>query len=340
VTVLKQAIKDICFTALVRTGAIASRRPAGDGGRLVILMYHKVNPKSDLLGLSISPSFFDYQLAFLKSRYRVISLADALTMISDGIPMGDHAVITFDDGYRDNYDHAFPLLRKHGLPATVFVTVDALETGIFGWNTFDKAIQDGRLDRIDLTQFDLGVIRIATAGEKKRAIVHLHRELKQCDHGTRKAVVTYVVNMLAHGSSPERVMLSWDEAREMQKSGLVVIGSHTVTHPILTRVDRGTARDEIIRSKAVIEERLGTVVDLFAYPNGRTVDFDDDIISMLAQAGYRAACTTVHGSVGAGDDLFRLLRVDVTYGMCRGIGGRFSPGMFEAAMSSGFRKRQ
>lgn len=333
--IIKQAIKDICFTVLVRAGIIA-RQGNSDDGRIVILMYHRINHGSDTdtLGLSISPLFFDRQLEFLKSHYKVISLADAVTMVSNGIPEGCQVVITFDDGYRDNYDYAFPLLKKHQIPATIFVSVDAVETGNFGWYAFDKAIMDTRITSIDLTQFNLGVIPLATRGDKERAIVSLHQELKRRDNRICESVIETVVDTLAQKSNPERIIMSWDEAREMLESGLVTIGSHTITHPILTRVERNIARDEIIRSKAMLEERLGTVVDLFAYPNGRAEDFDDEIIGMIMDAGYRAACTTIHGSTVKGENLFRLLRVGVTDGMCRGIGGRFSPEMFEATLTS------
>jgi len=123
----------------------------------------------------------------------------------------------------------------------------------------------------------------------------------------------------------------------MQASGLVTIGSHTMTHPILTRVDHATACNEIVRSKAIIEEKLGSPVELFAYPNGRKEDFDNDIVMMLKKTGFSAACTTIHGSIIGGENLFRLPRIAVNYDMCEGSGGRFSSEMFEVALTAPFR---
>lgn len=335
-TLLKQSV---AFLA-VKSGFV-SLKGSGSGGRLTILMYHRVNPERDVLGLSVSPGFFDRQLAFLASRFRVISLAESVAMLSNGIPAGNYVVITFDDGYRDNYDFAFPLLRKYGLPATIFVTVNALETGDFGWYSFDRAILESRRESIDLTSFKLGMFDLRTRAKKEQAIFHLHQELKLCSHDIRIAVCDHVVRELSENADAgrERIMLSWDEARQMQASGLVTIDSHTLTHPILTRVNRDTARDEIVRSKAIIEEKLGTVVDLFAYPNGTRADYDDDIVEILKAGGYAAACTTAPGSVPDGADPYRLPRVDVTFGMCEGVGGKFSAAMFEWALCVPYKRR-
>lgn len=330
--VFKVFIKQVIMTLAIRCRFYSMRR-SGKVGRIVILMYHKVNPERDVLGLSVSPLFFDQQLEFLASRYKVISLTEAVMMLSAGTISGDFAVITFDDGYRDNYDHAYPILKKHNVPATIFVTVEALETGNFGWNAFDQAILGSERKTIDLTEFALGIVDIGTRAKKINEISRLHHELKLCAHQKRDAVVRKVSSELASSTHGDRIMLSWQEAKEMQASGLVTIGSHTMTHPILTRVDHDSARSEIARSKSMIEERLGAPVELFAYPNGKEDNFDEDIIEMLKDAGYSSACTTIPGSIVGGENFFRLPRVDVTFGMCEGIGGRFSPAMFEVALA-------
>lgn len=327
---IKTFVKQFVAFCAVSSGVVAINRRKGAKGRLTILMYHRVTPERDVMGLSVSPEFFDRQLKFIASRFNVISLEEAVQMLPDGLPPGEHAVITFDDGYRDNYDFAYPLLRKHQLSATIFVTVDALETGNFGWHSFDQAILHSSQPFLDLTEYNLGRIGIEDTEQREHAIKYLHGELKRCSHDKRLKVVEHVVSKLSKAPDhPERVMLNWEDAREMQQSGLVTIASHTLTHPILTRIDREKARDEIARSKSIIEQRLGAPVILFAYPNGTVVDYDDEIIGMLKAAGYSAACTTTAGSAFEAADLYRLPRVDVTFGMCEGIGGAFSSAMFE-----------
>lgn len=329
---IKKIVKQYASILAVRSGLISLRR-AGNGRRIVLFMYHRVTPERDVLGLSVSPLFFDQQLEFLKSRYKLIGLAEAVSMLmGTGTIDSDYAVLTFDDGYRDNYDHAFQLLKKHNVPATIFVTVEGLETGYFGWHTFDQAILRSEREVLDLSEFDLGSVSIRTRANKKQAIYRLHHELKQCSNEKREAVVRKVIEDLAVNCMNNRVMLTWHEAREMQSSGLVTFGSHTMSHPILTRVDHARALNEIAMSKAIIEEKLESPVELFAYPNGSKGSYDDYIVGMLKNAGFSAACTTIPGSVVGGRDLFQLPRIDVTFSLCEGIGGRFSPEMFEVAL--------
>ena len=330
----KTVAKECASLLAVRSGLTSARRA---GNRITLLMYHKVNPERDVLGLSISPEFFEQQLQYLKSRFQVITLKEAASLLAAGELSGEYAVLTFDDGYRDNYDHAFPLLQKYQLPATIFVTVSAVETGHFGWHSFDQAILNSREETLDLTGFDLGAFDIRTRSAREETIRQLHRALKQCDHEKREAVTGKVIAAYSAHAGCERIMLDWNETRTMHDSGLVAIGSHTMTHPILTRVAGDRARWEIAHSKTAIEERLGSQVDLFAYPNGTPQDFDDGIVDILKGAGYSVACTTTPGSAVGGADPFRLPRVDVTHGMCEGRGGRFSKAMFEAALTIKFR---
>jgi peptidoglycan/xylan/chitin deacetylase (PgdA/CDA1 family) len=92
---------------------------------------------------------------------------------------------------------------------------------------------------------------------------------------------------------------------------------------------RDKACEEIVGSKRLVEEKLNRSIDLFAYPNGSELDFNEEIISMIAEAGYSAACTTIPGTAGEKVNPYRLPRLDITYNMCEGFGGRFSVNMFE-----------
>jgi peptidoglycan/xylan/chitin deacetylase (PgdA/CDA1 family) len=297
-------------------------------------MYHRVNLQQDVFGLSITPSFFDQQLKFLTSRFKLIKLEEAVSLISMKDFTGNYVVLTFDDGYYDNYVYAFPILKKYNSPATIFVTVNGLETGNFDWYTFDKAILGTDKVLLDLTEFGFGLLDLKTRGKKIRAVQRLHHELKKCADDKRNAVTNKVIEEFLPGNKSERIMLTWEEAKEMQSSGLVTIGSHTLSHPILTRLTNNEAREEIVKSKIIVEEKLDCAVDLFAYPNGEVNDFDGDIVEMLVNAGYYAACTTVPGAAGSGVDLYRLPRINVTSGMCQGIFGKFSTEMFEDKLIS------
>ena len=217
-----------------------------------ILVYHSIS-EDPLNPFSVSPEDFEEQVRFVSQEYNVISLKELIACIRDEsreIPP-DSVVITSDDGFRDNYTYAYPILKKYGVPATIFVITERLES--------DGASQPAAKD---------------------------------------------------HESS---LYLSWDQIIEMSRNG-VSIGSHTCTHPWLTDVTLEEARREIVESKARLEQQLDKPVCLFAYPGGRIRDFDQDIISSVANSGYSGACTGLNGTNKDGISPYLLRRTKIEVG--------------------------
>lgn len=204
---------------------------------LPIVTYHSVKPKvPEGNGLTVSVRTFDRQMAFLKRHhYNVVPLeaVPAYIVGAQKVPARTLS-ITFDDGYEDNYTYAFPILKKYGIPATVFVIVE--DIGKPGW-------------------------------------------------------------------------LSWDEILEMQRSGLVSFGSHTLTHPFLAASSPEVQRKEIYDSKKLLEERLGVAVNSFAYPMG---NFDARVRQTVHDAGYRVAVGTHPGRKYSNRDVLLLKRLRIS----------------------------
>jgi peptidoglycan/xylan/chitin deacetylase (PgdA/CDA1 family) len=298
-----------------------------------ILMLHQVNHSNNVMGLSIPPELFEELVTLLKSRYELINLGEAVNRLTAHKPSG--CVLTFDDGYRDNYDFVFPILRKHNVPATIFVTLEALDSGFFGWDLFDQAVIKTNAVAINLEQFGLESYRLV-GYDRASLIVDLHRKLKTIPHSKKSQIIEHVIAEYGDTENKSRTMLTWNEAREMADSGLITIGAHTITHPILSRVDSIKAQSEIIAGKFLIEERLGLPVHYFAYPNGGKSDFNDEHVAMVKEAGYRAACATISGSNDINSDLFTLKRIDVTTRMCTDGAGHFLPSLFLAKTSGVF----
>ncbi len=329
-------LKACVCTAIVRSGGLALFRRLSPRRPTVLLMYHHINDAADPLGLSISPSFFVEQIRYLLENHRIISLGQAVSEIERGGNNRGGVVLTFDDGYRDNYDAAFPILRQYQCPATIFVTCDAVASGTFHWTQFDSAVLSGSRPSLDLTEFGLGRFDLEGRKRRERVLVELHRRLKSLPDADRQEIVAAIVRSLGDGGSPCRAMLSWEEVREMQQSGLITIGSHTLSHRILTRVSSAAARAEIQDSKRVLEENTGHPVEFFAYPNGGPSDFSPEIAEMVKASGYRAACSTIPGAPTGPRDLFSLPRIDVTYGICRGPAGRFHEPLFATRLAGVF----
>lgn len=223
------------------------------GKRVVVLCYHSIHPSKPFA--SATPERFAEHLEWLKAHCHLIPLAEALSVARSGDGNRPSVAITFDDGYSDNYQYAFPLLQEHGVPATFFATVGLVER--------DPAV----LERFQTL---------------------------------RKAPLEDV--------QP----LTWEQIREMRRAGMA-IGSHTWSHPNLARLRPSEARQELLRAKEVLEERLGEAVPLLAYPFGKPRrHFTPGTMELAAEIGYEMAAAVLFRGIKPGDSPLALPRFFVT----------------------------
>lgn len=291
------------------TGSRLRRRKAPP---FLILIYHRVHPEPTPFMIdAIPPERFDRQMRHLAEAYHPLALDELIERSRTGtVPKGAVAV-TFDDGYADNESHALPILRKHGVPATVFLVTGCIETGRVPWH--DEvllAFAGARGGSIAAVGGPEGTtLPLHTEAERHRAAFATLAALKPLPEMDRLAAVAKVRAALGaeSGHADGALMLDWEGVRRMRSQG-IQFGAHTVTHPILSRVTPDRAREEIAESKRAIEEKLGEAVTLFAYPNGRPEDFTDTNVSQVQTAGFRAALTTSFGANETGDDPFRWRR--------------------------------
>ncbi len=224
--------------------------PEGRKARLPILMYHSISDEAER---SVSPYFrtcthpevFAAQMALLRSAgYEAVGLKTGLERFHSPGKEGERlVVITFDDGFRDFYSAAHPILRQHGFHATMFLPTDYI-------------------------------------GNESRRF-----QGREC--------------------------MTWNETRELRKAG-VEFGSHTATHPALYQLDFGQIREELEKSKAVIEGELGEAIGSFAYPYAfpsADPSFVNRFVEALKRAGYEGCVTTRIGCARRGDDPYRLRRL-------------------------------
>jgi len=327
---MNKKIKVFGARVLNRLGLIARWTPRRS---VVILMYHRVDRNPDCLGLTVPPELFSLQLRYLKERFHLVSLKDAVRMLGEGSVDTRCCVITFDDGYRDNFETAVPLLTEHGVPATIFVTYEAIESGRFGWTAFDRTILNFPEAKLDLNDWGLGEYPLESQSLREQAVSALHRQLKRQADSLKREVVGHVVSKYGDESSAERTMMNWDEVRQLAEDDLFTIGAHTITHPILSRVSHDQAVHEIMDCKRLLEAKIGQSVDFFAYPNGGKEDINDDIKSIVKKSKYAAACTTISGLNIQYCDKLALKRIDVTTNMSTDCYNKFSPDMFEFYIS-------
>ena len=276
-----------------------------------ILAYHRVNDDQDMFFPGIPIKCFEQQMSFLADHFTVCSLKELVQRIRDDDLPENAIAVTFDDGYRDNYLNAFPILQRFSIPATIFLATGAIGSGPVLWHDrVFAAFRKTDASFLDGFSSHIGKISLGSQPDRTKAQRRVLEFLWSKDDQERELAIDRLTDCL--DVTPAReidgLMMSWEEVSEMHRQGIEV-GAHTVTHPILSRLPQEKVAREIIDSMRTIEERLRTQVTSFAYPVGRSMDFNPTTKALLKQAGYRCALTMIFGSNGVGVDPYELRRV-------------------------------
>lgn len=298
-------------TARILCGGFELFFPATRLDRLSILIFHRIVSSTDPLRPTVPTTReLDRLLGEVRGAFNVIPLSDAVDRLKRGALPPRALSITFDDGYGDNARLAAPILKAHGVPATIFVATGFIDNARMMWNdVIVETVRTLRGDELDLEPLGLGRHRIATHEEKRVAIAAILRQLKHLPSPERSEAVARFERLIPpHDALPNDLMMTADEIRGLDRSGIEV-GAHTVSHPILAVQDEGDAYNEIRDSKLALEELLSGTVELFAYPNGQpTQDYNRAIRDMLPEIGFTGAVNTAWGVASSASDPFQLPR--------------------------------
>ena len=278
----------------------------GPRGKLVVLGYHRVvgdvggHGDGVLPGMTISQHMLAQQLDWVGRHFRFVSLDELGQRLVCGEDWSEPlAAVTFDDGYQDVYEYAFPLLREKGIPAAVFVVTDVIETSAVPlhdalYTLLAQVAYGGCCATKDLGRFLRGLSpelpKIDAPNDGVRnpfaATQFLLRALPQ-DQLLRVfnelAARVEINEMAVHALRP----LTWEMVATMSRAG-ITIGSHTRTHPVLTNEAPETVLEEVAGSRWVLEQKLGIPVRHLAYPGGH---FNRAVVREVADAGYRFGYT-------------------------------------------------
>ena len=291
---------------------------------LPILAYHRVYDITDEALFPFDPELvsasvagFRWQMEYIRQRYEPITFQTLLDVLDGSAVLPERPVIvTFDDGYDDNYYNAFPVLRSFGIPATVFVSTGYIGQGKpFWFDLVAHILFRIPVGAVSLKGFDMD-LRVDDDVESRRtATAKLIGALKRVSNQCRLEFLngfereySYVVD----GDGFERSRpLDWSHVREMSAAG-IEFGSHTVTHPILSKLDDDTLERELVLSKETLERELGKPMSILAYPVGGPEEFNEKVVEVAQAVGYRAGVSYVPG-VNKMDhlDRFRLRRQHV-----------------------------
>ena len=285
--------------------------PAGPQARLSVLIFHRVLPQPDpLFPGEIDAPAFDAICGWLARWFQVLPLDDAARRLQQGRLPARALAISFDDGYADNHDVALPILQRHGLTATFFVATGFLDGGRMWNDTVIEAVRrcpQAQLDLQGTPAAALGVLPLGAAAQRRQAIDRLIGAAKYLPPGARSEWVAAVAER-SGAPLPGDLMMTSAQVRALRHAGMG-IGGHTVSHPILARLDAGEMRREIADGRATLERITGQRVGLFAYPNGKPgTDYMPAAVDLVRELGFDAAVSTAWGAARSGSDAFQLPR--------------------------------
>lgn len=262
-----------------------------------VLMYHRF--AHDGLNMGIAKEAFEWQLNEIKKNFHAMSLSEYIEKKDNGCNSKPVVIITVDDAYYDFYTAAYPLLLKYNIPATLFISTDFVGKKWFWWDKIKYIII--KTNKADITcSYNSKKFAINTTSiDNKIAGWHLLSDY--CMNLSEDEKVEFISTIAASMNVDVPVLpveeykqMTWDEIIEVSKNR-IEIGAHTVSHPILTHMDREQLKKEVEISKSVIEKKTGLAVKTFCYPNGRPSDYNQNVVNAVKEAGYLAAVVANDG---------------------------------------------
>lgn len=339
---------------LVKTGAASALHWSGvtrwfGKNAPLVLSYHRVvedfelRARDSIPAMLVSTSMLERQLDWIGRRYRFVSLDELASSIQAKKSLSKPlAAVTFDDGYHDVYEHAWPLLKRKGIPAAVFLVTDLIGSTRLQYHdklylllvdAFASTLRAPQQLMELLRDFDFIPPKAQDLGngvmDYSKTVNSLLAAFPQTEINRLMEVLEQKTKAVPVSPKTHRA-LTWDTVREMHREG-VIIGSHTRTHAVLPNESAEKILDEIEGSRMELEKALGAPVHHFAYPDGR---FNTSTVNVLAGSGYRFAYTT-----GCGDPihpLFTIPRRVLWERSCTDPLGRFSPALLDCLINGIF----
>lgn len=291
-------IRNLVINTLGFAGIPAMLHKALKRKGITILAYHGVLDKALPFDdwCFISQKAFEEQIRYLSENFNIVHLSEAVAMLDRGDVDQPTAVITFDDGYQNNYDFAFPILKKYNAPATIYLVSDQMDGDDTIWFCrLNQALVNTANSSLSWNGMHL---HLSTPSGKSAASARIQSSLKGMENSRLLEEVATLIERLGgnpnqpiENHSPYR-LLSQTEIDEMRDSGLVEFGAHTCSHAILSRLSAEEQAREINGCKTAIENMVGRSCDHFAYPNGSTQDHDPVTAQLISDAGF-ASCVNM-----------------------------------------------
>ena len=310
---MKQYIKQ-SLLYLLRSLGVFERIRIQNRSRLIVLCYHSIvsddSPVNSRTNIAVSAGMFEKQLQLIQSRWNPVSLKEIEAACLEKKPLPDYSVfVTFDDGFRNNFTLAAPTLKKHAVPAVVFVTSGLIGTNEMLWpqEVYERVL--GRKDGPLLLPQNLS----KEFPHSPRAIVQACKRLSQ---ENRQSYILQLrgkteLDISSTWQNELYEFMNWDEVRQLKNFGIDV-GAHTVSHPILTSLQPADLEWQLHECKIKIEQELGMECFSVAYPNGTPLDYSDAVIDAAKKIGYKLGFTLSEKRNKEFLDMMKIDRICVT----------------------------
>lgn len=294
---------------LVINSATRQVWPSGADGRLNILFYHRVLLEPDPLTPELmDAATFERQIKALASVFTIVPLEVAVEQLYSGTIKPLTLSISFDDGYMDNHEIAAPILKKHKLHATFYLTSGFMNGRLMYNDQILETIRRLPTGKYDFSWLGLSEFSISDVTSRRKLFLSLVASVKYLSSEQRDAVCNRLVAMV-DGKLPLNVMMRAEHILNLHRSGMS-IGGHTVDHPILLGLNDKDACSQIVRNRDDLADIIGEKPRLFAYPNGKPgFDYDTRHVGMVRDAGYSSAVSTSLGTAIRESDRFQLPRL-------------------------------
>lgn len=309
-------VRSVFSGILYYTGILNSR-----GRQSVILAYHRVLPEGSKElrfiqpGMYVTTQTFEKHMQYINEHYHVIALEEL--MKNPGVE--NACIVTFDDGWYDNYKYALPVLKKYSIPATIFLATNLIGTNTWAWpDRISYYIHFAPRDQVDaIINVILSQSQIKTASNvkgfpsiKSRAILvdELINYLKTMTEDARNSLMCLIdsrMEVLLCDLNGQRPWMTWPEIIEMSSNN-VTFGAHSHNHVILTQTNIEEAQKEIVDSKNMLLDKLGIPASMFSYPNG---NYNHELMRIIDNLGFKLAVTTRPGMLDESENPLALRRI-------------------------------
>lgn len=290
--------------------------------KVIVLMYHRVLTANESQqscshpGIIVDRDLFDKQIEFISNNFNPITIKQFCDWINKKISLPKNScLITFDDGWSDNYTNAYPILEKYKVPAVIFIATNYIGSGDIFWQekitSFLIGLSGSTRNHIPFLQ-EIGLENYPADSTEKLYIRKYVTELKDESQEKIDAVLEKITsysqnNHTGVSNSSIDNFMDWNQVSELSCNG-ISIGSHTCSHTMLTKLSTTEVVDEATESRDILQQKLDVEISSIAYPNG---NFNTSVVESVRDAGYEIAFTTREGYITQSDDRFRLKRINI-----------------------------